>query len=190
MPNRVLKKKLVLKKSVTSFITRLSITIIIFLLGMILVKQTPKYKITIQEKIYENSLGFTKTREIFTKYFGSLFRVNNIIYEEKPVFDENVTYTETHTYKDGVALTVATNYMVPSLESGIVVYIGDKENYGQTIIIEQVDGIDVFYGNISTTNLKLYDYVEKGEYVGETASDKLYLVFQKNGEVLNYKDYI
>lgn len=190
MPNKVLKKKLVLKKSVTIFITKLSIIIIIFLLGMILVKQTPKYKVTIQEKIYENSLKFTKARDLFNKYFGSIFSIDSIIYEEKPVFNENITYTEKHTYKDGVALTVSTNYMVPSLETGIVVYIGDKENYGQTIIIEQVNGIDVFYGNVSTTNLKLYDYVEKGDYIGETTTDKLYLVFQKNGVVLDYKEYI
>ena len=80
--------------------------------------------------------------------------------------------------------------MVPALESGIIIFIGEKENYGETIIIEQTNGIDVFYSNITKNNFKLYDYVEKGTYLGETKDDKLYLIFQKNGEVLNYKDYI
>ena len=80
--------------------------------------------------------------------------------------------------------------MVPALESGIVVYIGNKQDYGQTIIVEQTNGIDTFYSNISTTDIKLYDYIEKGDYIGQTLSDKLYLIFQKNGVVLNYKDYI
>ena len=51
--------------------------------------------------------------------------------------------------------------MVPILESGIVLYIGEKENYGQTIIIEQIDGVEVYYSNINS-NVKLYDYIEKG----------------------------
>ena len=75
--------------------------------------------------------------------------------------------------------------MVPCLESGIVVYIGNKDDYGQTVIIEQENGIDVFYSNISNDNIKLYDYIEKGEYVGQTKTNKLYLVFQKNGTVLD-----
>lgn len=51
--------------------------------------------------------------------------------------------------------------MVPTLESGIVVYIGEKEDYGTTVIIDQIDGVEVYYSNITVENLKLYDYVEK-----------------------------
>ena len=80
--------------------------------------------------------------------------------------------------------------MVPTLESGVVVFIGEKEEYGSTVIIDQADGIEVFYANINAMNLKLYDYIEKGTLLGETKDNKLYLVFSKNGEYLNYKDYI
>ena len=80
--------------------------------------------------------------------------------------------------------------MVPIIESGVVVFIGEKENYGNTIIIEQIDGIDTFYGNVKINNIKLYDYVEKGELLGETKDNTLYLVFQKDGKSLNYKEYI
>lgn len=190
MQNKVLKKKLILKKQIKQTLSKILITIIIFLIGMILTKTNPKYKIFIQENIYENSFRFTKINELYKKYFGNLLSLDNIIYEETPVFNENITYTEKNTYKDGVALTVSTGYMVPSLENGIVVYIGNKEEYGQTIIIEQTNGIDVFYSNITNENIKLYDYIEKGEYVGQTKTDKLYLVFQKNGTILNYQDYI
>ena len=87
-------------------------------------------------------------------------------------------------------LTVDENYMVPVLESGIVIFLGEKEGYGNTVVIEQVDGVDVYYSNISTDNVKLYDYVEKGTLLGEAENKKLYLVFQKDGTFLNYKDYI
>ena len=38
--------------------------------------------------------------------------------------------------------------------------------------------------------MKLYDYVEKGELLGETNNNTLFLTFQKNGEYLDYKKYI
>ena len=80
--------------------------------------------------------------------------------------------------------------MVPAIESGIVVFIGEKEKIGNTIIIEQVNGIDTFYSNININNLKLYDYVEKGELLGEVKNNELFLTFQKNGKYLDYKKYV
>ena len=71
----------------------------------------------------------------------------------------------------------------------MVVFIGDKENYGKTVIIESLEGIDYWYCNIHNTSLKLYDYVEKGTLVGEVQND-LYMVFSKDGNYLNYEEYI
>ena len=56
--------------------------------------------------------------------------------------------------------------------------------------MQGVNGVDIWYGNITNTNLKLYDYVEKGTMLGEVNKDTIYLVFQKEGKYLNYKDYI
>jgi len=36
----------------------------------------------------------------------------------------------------------------------------------------------------------MYDYLKAGDIVGETLDDKLYIVFMKDGKVLDYKDYI
>ena len=80
--------------------------------------------------------------------------------------------------------------MEPVLESGIVIFIGERDGYGNTVVIEQIDGIDVYYSNISTDGVTLYDYVEKGSLLGEAKDKTLYLVFQKDGEYLDYKEYI
>ena len=101
-----------------------------------------------------------------------------------------MSFQKINRYKDGVELIVNTNYLVPVIESGIVVYIGEKEDYGYTVIVEQVNGIDVFYSNINPIDIKIYDYVEKGTLLGETKNNNLYLVFQKNGAYLDYKKYI
>lgn len=80
--------------------------------------------------------------------------------------------------------------MIPSLESGIVVYIGEKENYKQVVIVQQMNGVDVWYGNIKQANVKLYDYVEKGSLIGQVDNKTLYLVFQKEGKFVDYQSYL
>ena len=71
----------------------------------------------------------------------------------------------------------------------MVVFIGNKEGYGNTVIIEDLDGVYNWYGNIDNTSLKLYDYVDKGTLVGEV-NNTLYLVFSKGDKYLNYEEYL
>ena len=188
--NITVKKKLVLRREVKIFINKTLLTILIFLIGMILVKKDSKYKNIIITNVYEKSFKFTKIKNLYEKYFGNILSVDKILAEEKSVFSEKLNYKKENTYKDGVALTVDDNYMVPVLESGIVVYIGDKEEYGSTIIVEQVNGISTYYSNINPSNIKLYDYVEKGKLLGEVKTNKLYLLFEKDGKFIDYKKYI
>ena len=61
------------------------------------------------------------------------------------MFNEQLVFHDQEKYLDGVKLTVDKGYLVPVLDSGIVVFIGDKEKYGPTIIIQQVNGVDVWY---------------------------------------------
>ena len=180
-----MKEKLVLRKEIKKVLNKLLLSIIIFLIGMILVKAKPNLKETLKTKLYEESLPFQKLKTTYNKYLGNIIEVE----ETQPVFNETLSYNNISKYKDGVKLEVSSNYMVPILESGVVVFIGEKENYKNTIIVEQTNGIDVFYGNIKSNNIKLYDYVEKGELLGE-ANSELYLVFQKDGAYLDYKEYI
>ncbi len=187
---RTIKKRLVLKKSVRNFITRLLITVIIFLVGMIIVKSNAKIKNSILKQVYDTNFKFTKIKDVYQKYFGNILSIDQIALNEKQVFQEKLTYQKVNSYLDGVKLKVTENYMVPALESGIVIFIGEKEGYGNTIVIEQIDGIDVYYSNISVDGVKLYDYIEKGSLLGEAQNEELYLVFQKDGSFLDYKKYI
>ncbi len=188
--NKTVKKKLVLRPEVKIFFSKVLITVLIFLVGMILVKGDSKTKNFIIENVYEKSFKFTKLKSFYEKYFGNILSVDKIVKEEQAVFSEKLSYKKDNVYKDGVALTVTDKYMVPVLESGIVIFVGEKEGYGNTVIIEQIDGVDVYYSNISTSNIKLYDYIEKGKLLGEVNDNKLYLVFQKDGKYLDYKKYL
>lgn len=188
--SKKVEKRLVLKKSVRKFINRCLIVIILFLGCLIMVKNNNSFKSKIIDYVYSDSFKFTKLRSIYEKYFGKILSADKVVPEEKKVFNEKISYNSANVYKDGVKLAVSSNYMVPTLESGIVVFMGEKEGYGNTIIIEQIDGIDVWYSNIKSNQVKMYDYVEKGSMLGEVSGDTFYMVFQKDGNYLNYKDYI
>ena len=190
MEKKTLKKKLVLKKNIRIILTKTMLATIITLISLIAVRKNPSIKNIIIENVYEKSFKFTKTKELYKKYFGSLIPLDQVIKEEKPVFNEKLTYKTRNAYKDGVALTVDQNYLVPALESGVVIFIGEKSDYGTTLIIEQTDGVAVFYSNIDFVDIKLYDYIEKGELLGEAKDGKVYLVFSKDGKYLDYKNYI
>ena len=188
--NKRIEKRLVLKKSIRTALNKLLLSIIVFLIGMILVKQNPKLKTPIQVNLYEKSFKFQKMKLFYEKYFGDILSVDKVVKETSPVFSEKISYKKVEKYNDGIKLKVSTNYMVPVIESGVVVFIGEKENIGSTIIIEQVNGTETLYGNVKIDNIKLYDYIEKGELLGEVNGENLYLKFQKDGKVLDYKEYI
>lgn len=188
--NKRIEKRLVLKKSIRTALNKLLLSIIVFLIGMILVKQNPKLKTPIQVNLYEKSFKFQRAKLFYEKYFGKILSVEKIVKETSPVFSEKLSYSKIEKYNDGVKLKVSSKYMVPVIESGVVVFIGEKENIGSTIIIEQVNGIETLYGNVNINNIKLYDYLEKGELLGEVNGEDLYLKFQKEGKALDYKENI
>jgi len=173
-----------------SFFNKVLFCILIFLILMIVVKNNPVVKEKIYNFVYENNISFSKFHDLYDKYLGGIIPFDNVMVDDSvSVFSENISYKESSDYKSGVKLVVDNNYLVPIIESGIVVYMGEKEGYGYTIIVQQVDGVDAWYTNVNS-NIKLYDYVEKGSLLGEVLDNSLYLYFQKNGEFIDYKAYI
>ena len=158
-----------------------------FLITIIFVKKDNNFKKYLKDNIFSNNISFYKIRDTYTKYFGSVLPFYDVFNVES-VFNEKIEYNEINKYLDGYLLGVSYNYLVPVIRSGIVVYVGDKEGYGNTIIIESEDVI-IWYSNI-ISGVNLYDEVKKGEYLGETIDNKLYLVFKKDGEEVDYKEYI
>ncbi len=187
---KTVQKKLTLKKGVRSFINRSLIVTILFLFCLIFIKSNTTFKNNIIKYVYEDSFKFTKLKSIYEKYFGNILSIDKVTPKEQEVFNEKLKYEKANVYKDGVLLQVEENYMIPTLDSGIVVFMGEKEGYGNTVIIEQVNGIDVWYANIKSNDIKMYDYIEKGNLIGEANGKKLYMVFQKQGVYLDYKEYI
>ncbi len=173
-----------LKPSVVRYLYKILIVIIITLIVLILMKASNGFKSKFYKYVYDTSFKFSSVNSLYHKYFNSIVDTKK---ETNTVSNEKINYSNIKKYKDGAKLTVSNNYAIPVQESGIVVFIGEKEGYNKTIIVQQNNGIDMWYGNISNTNIKLYDYVTKGSIIGEC--DKyLYVVFKKNGNIVSYEE--
>lgn len=187
MNNTIIKEKLVLKKTIRNKLYKLLFTIIIFLIGMISTKINPSLKVSINKTLFEESIDFMKNKNIYYKYFDN--KKENKGSNLEQVSLEKISYTKEEKTATGVKLTVNKQYPVPCIEDGIIIYVGIKDNLN-TIILEQVDGIRTTYANVNLNNYKLYDFIEKGEIIGESLSNELYLSQEKEGVYLDYKKYI
>ena len=177
-------------KYLRSLILRSMSAIVIFLILAILSKASPTYKDLIVTNIYEKNISFAKIKKLYDKYLGGISPLDKAVEKEISVFNEKLEYNNESIYHDGVKLEVTNNYLVPTQEEGMIIYIGEKENYGNVVIVEGINGINIWYGNMETVAYKLYDYVEKNAYLGTTNSNTLYLVYQKDGKFLDYKEYL
>lgn len=184
------KKKTNSNNILTKFFIKLFITIIITLITLIVLKKYEKLQSKFYKYVYEDTFKFAVVNKLYNKYLGSVVPPFITKPSEKKVFNEKLEYNKINKYNDGCKLDVTANYLVPSLNSGMVVFIGEKELYGNVVIVQQVDGVDVWYGNINTSSVKIYDYIEKGSLIGEVKDSNLYLLFKKDGNSLNYEDYL
>lgn len=193
--NKYLKKKKepvgIRRSFFLSFLNKTLISGLLLISTLCMIKMYPDTKDLIEKRVYQDNISFAKINELYQKYFGDIFPMDTI-FEDKTrmVFQEQLVYQDEEAYRDGVKLKVEKGYLVPVLDSGIVVFIGDKDGYGPTVIVQQVNGIDVWYSGVDHSSIQLYDYVEKGDLLGESLGEEITLVYQKAGEFLDYRKYL
>ena len=172
-----------------NFINKLLICTIVFLSLAIISKSNNDYKEKIKNYLYKTNINFSYFKKLYNKYLGGIpvLKEKNKSIE---VFDEKIKYKSISSYEEGAKLEVGKKYLVPNLEKGIVVFIGETEKYNNAVTIENEEGIDTTYGNICNTQLKLYDNIENSKYIGESCDNYIYINFKKGTTSLDYKKYI
>ena len=177
------------KPKFLKYLNRVLLLIVICLVSLIVLKANPSLKDKVYKTVFQDNLSFAKINEIYQKYFGSSLPFKT---EENAQMVSSIAleYTKTEDYKDGVKLTLDADYVIPSTSNGLVIFAGEKEGYGNTIVVQKPDNIEIWYGNLESTSVNLYDYVKQGQSVGKAKDNILYMVFIKEGKTLDYKKYI
>ena len=170
-------------------ITRVLISIILFISAGIISRINNDNTSLINKYFFTDSIKFTSINNWYHNNLGKL--IPEVKTNTTMVFNNtNILNNNYEKYYDGVKIETLKGSPISSINGGIVVFIGDKENYGNTLIIQGNDGIDYWYGNITNINVNLYDYLEKDTLLGETLEDYLYIVLARDGKYLDYEEYI
>ncbi len=179
------------KNIVAKIFTKVLLSIIFLLISIIFINQSDKSLLKYKNVIFKKSLSFNQVNSLYKKYIGDiLFMKKDTSAKVQSVFDEEISYKSKEKFHDGYKLTVDESYLMPSLQSGIVVYSGNKENYNKCIIVQGMDGVDIWYCNLASTNLKMYDYIEKKSLIGQVNGKKAYIVLQKDGKYISLDEYL
>lgn len=183
-------KKTIKRVSLISKLFSKFLVCVVLLLGILItLKASPSLRENLYKYVFQNHFSFAKVNTVYEKLFGSSLPLTGTD-NTALVSSTKIEYENSKAYKDGVQLTVPKNYVIPVIKSGIVVFAGEKEGYGNTVVIQQGDGIEVWYANIKEIKVNMYDYLKTGDILGEANGEKVYLVFTKEGETLDYKKYI
>ena len=176
-------------KYIKGLISRCLLAIIFVLGSIIFTNISDSNKQLYQKYVLEDSLEFMKINELYQTVFGSVDVTKQNNDSDSEVVMGNIHYTNIEPFKNGSKLTVGINEVVSVITSGIVVFIGEKDGLGNTIIIQGNDGVDIWYSNITDTDIKVYDYVESGSILGTSNSDDITITICRDGEYLNYEEY-
>lgn len=175
-------------KYVKGLISRSLVAIIFVLCSIIFTNVSDKNKELYQKYVLEDSLEFTKINELYQSLFGKVDMTSKKD-DDSSLVSGNITYTNIEPFKNGVKLTVGMNEVVNVITSGIVVFIGEKDDLGNTIIVQGNDGVDIWYSNITDTDIKVYDYIESGSILGTSNAEDIYITICKDGEYMSYEEY-
>lgn len=175
----------------TRLFNKILICIIFFLVLGIVCKQDNKYRELIKYKLYEDNFSFSVFESYYNKYLGDIIPIEGLFNDDiKTVFNEDLVYNSSIPYYDGVMLEVGYNYLIPNIDKGVVVYIGKKDKYGNVVIVENGDGVNIWYGNVCNTNVGLYDHLNNGDLIGESCDNYLYLLYNKDNVFIDYEDFL
>ena len=176
------------KKNIMKFVNKTLTAIFLGLVFLIVMEYSPKFKNFMNEDVLNKNFSFGFIGKLYDKYFGEILpKTNDNVVK---VFNEKINYDKKEKYLNGYKLTVKNNYLVPVIKSGVVVFMGEKEDYGNVITIECEDNTVITYGNIKNADIKLYNYINKGEFLGEASGDYIYIIVQKDGEYQDIETYL
>lgn len=172
--NKVSKESNIIKVFINKTLTIIVFTLIISIIS----NNNETFRNFIINNVLNSTFDFSKINKLLSDFTD--------LFESDKTQKVSTNYENTEKYKDGIKYILSSLENVYVKNSGIVTYIGEKEGYNNTIVIQQSNGYYAWYGNIDA-NVKLYDYLEQGTILG-TAEDEYYYVLLKDDKPINLNE--
>ncbi|WP_409301932.1 peptidoglycan DD-metalloendopeptidase family protein [Peribacillus sp. SCS-155] len=97
---------------------------------------------------------------------------------------------------EGIILETGPDASVDATKEGIVIFAGNKEDLGKTVVIQHGDKSESWYGQLQTIDVKLYQRVSKGKAIGQVKATEdgskgtFYLAIKKENKFIDPKKVI
>lgn len=169
--------------SYDGWLSKLLITVIIVLVCLIVCNFNSDLRDSFVKEVLEDNMDFGNFNMLYKKFM--------IDSEESIVVSDTMLDISDMEVVDGrYRFNYGIDYQVEVLKSGIIVYVGDKDNLGDTVIVQGNDGIDIWYSGITLKEYGLYDYVSNGDILGLSNDVYITISIYEDGELLKYEEYI
>lgn len=178
-----------LRKTIDGLVNRSLISIVLIMSLLLMNKFNSNFLSNFKNKIFNRSFNFVKINSLSKKFLGKEF-----IYSQKKsssigVMNEDLISGESHKYYDGEKYIVSSNLPIGTVESGVVIFVGDKQHFKNTVIIQGTDNYNIWYGNLKDVSVNLYEYVEKNSLIGLADGNEVYMLIEKDNNYYSYEDY-
>lgn len=96
----------------------------------------------------------------------------------------------------GVTVETKSDTPVAAIDTGLVVYVGNKEETGYTIVIRHTNGLQSVYGWVEQGKVELNDWIKGGETIGTVSKNSskpsgyLYFAVSKDNKFVNPTDVV
>lgn len=161
----------------------LSLTVISLIL-LISLKGNSSFKKKFYNVLYNTNINFSFINKNYEKLFGKISPSKKI----KMVSNNKLNYSRKEKYKDGVKLYLSKDEPILA-KRGIVIFKGSKDNL-ECLTISREDNINETVCNLKNIKYSMYDYLKEGDILGEANGEYIYVYFEKDGKVIDYKKYI
>lgn len=96
----------------------------------------------------------------------------------------------------GIMIETGPGSKVESMNDGVVIFAGSKEELGKTVVIQHSDKSESWYGHLDSVDVKLYETVKKKKEIGKVKTSEdgtkgsFYLAIKKGDAFIDPKKVI
>jgi stage IV sporulation protein FA len=96
----------------------------------------------------------------------------------------------------GIMVGTMTTVPIEVVKEGRVIYVGQKEGFGPTVVIDHGHGEESWYGQVQKQQVHLYEWVQQGDVIGSTSVSAdngkgiFYFALRKNSNFVDPLDVI
>lgn len=170
-------------KKLYKYISKIYLSIILFIIISIIFMQDNIYYQT-YKIVFESDIDFQYIKSKSKYLLGSIIDNKSHFVSSNKLLAKNIEKKNNSYY-----LYLDPNYVITNINSGVVTFIGKKDNLGETVIVSSDNGINYWYSNIENISVNLYDYIDTDTIIGSIVDDHLILTLMKDNRYLDYEDY-